>query len=91
MPSDLPNALRQLPRPSIGRVVHYFDSFGPYDRRGGAPEVTPKAAIITHVHDEDTVDLTVMYGSRNRSMQLVSVIKATGDDKAGRWDWPARV
>lgn len=73
--------------PKLGEIVHFYDSFGPYDRRDQSPpQVSPKPALVTFVYDDDTVDLTVFYASRNNPRQVVSVTRATGEEKNLRWD-----
>jgi len=72
---------------SVGCIVHYFDSFGPYDRNAGDPQPSPKAAFVTFVHEDEVVDLNVFYPSRKDSKAFVRVSRGTGN---GQWDWPAR-
>jgi hypothetical protein len=76
-------------RPSVGRIVHFYDSYGSYDRREGSVIVTPKAAIVTYVHDDERlVDLDVFYPARGPCTSLVRV--PYGEDE-NCWSWPTQV
>ena len=75
-------------KPTVGRIVHYHS----YGTPGGEFKPEPRAAIVTHVNDDGTIDLcavnpTGLFFNRNVSMG--------GPDGAtpqpGCWNWPPRV
>lgn len=75
-------------RPSLGRIVHY--SLHP------GPESVPQAAIITAVHPDDHVTLTVFPpGEEPFAMSDVvedpSYTLALGAQVGNTWHWPPRV
>jgi hypothetical protein len=65
--------------PSLGRIVLYHSSTSP-----GVTE--PRAAIITRVHNQTCVDLTVFDSS-----VLVFPTSCVQGLDAGQWSWPERV
>lgn len=84
-------------KPTIGRIVHYWP--GNLDDR--APKKgQPYPAVITHVHSDDCVNLTVfndnsfpLGGKFSPPHTITSVCKWNGVDKPDGlsvWDWPAR-
>lgn len=70
--------------PSIARVVHYQA----YGTPGGEFPSVPRAAIITAVHDDDTVDLCVL---NPKGMFFNQQVKRTDDPTPGSWNWPPYV
>ena len=72
----------------IGTMVHYFDSFGPYDVQGGAKRCTAKPAIVTFTYSSGHVDLTIFQPGRKGIQLKVDVERVDGDVKEGRWDYP---
>lgn len=73
-----------MPPITIGRIVHYRDE-------GGA--VVP--AIVTAVHSDDLVNLTVFNDGNGLTRGETSVEKQDETDGASienrRWFWPPRV
>jgi len=71
--------------PTIGRIVHYNDK----DNSSGEAEI--KAAIITEVHSEVCVNLTVFSG-RSQEYATSVIRKGCAEDREGysTWDWPPR-
>ena len=68
----------EVQKPSLGRIVLYHHKL--YER-----EVAP--AIVTDVHEENLVDLTVFYkGQVPYAHSFVAY--GTGE---GEWSWPPRV
>lgn len=70
--------------PSIGRVVHY-------QSRGSADGVfapEPRAAIITRVNTDDTVDLCVLNPT---GVFFDFHLQYSEDPEGGCWSWPPRV
>ncbi len=68
-----------MPKPSVGRIVH-FKSYG-------APDASEhRAAIITRVGDDDgTVDLCVL--SPNA---IIFRLDVNQGEREGQWHWPER-
>ncbi len=68
-----------MPKPSIGRIVHYFG------------ETRTHPAIITKVHGEDTVDLVIFDWGPGRvdhpTVLQCSVIRGSA---IYHWQWPPR-
>lgn len=69
-------------KPTVGRIVHYLS----YGTPGGEYQSEARAAIITAVHPDETVDLCVlnptgMFFNRN----------VWQGNKPGQWQWPPRV
>jgi hypothetical protein len=72
-------------KPSIGRVVQFQEAQpGPEAK----PPVT-RAAIITAVHDGESVDLYVLPVHEGMPY-TVGRARLSEKPKAGRWNWPAR-
>lgn len=72
-------------KPTIGRIVHYRNTETEAQFQNGA-QVVP--AIITRVHSDNAVNLTVFTDSGGGVHQKTSVSLGTG---AGTWAWPERV
>ena len=70
------------PKPSIGRIVHYRS----YGTPGGEFASEDRAAIITAVHDDESVDLCVINPTGLFFNQRVRPGYA-----GGTWHWPERV
>lgn len=66
-------------KPSIGRIVHVKDSRG-----------VVCAAIITEVHSDDCVNVTVFHPN-GPSYNVTSVIFAEELVDKNQWSWPPRV
>ena len=66
--------------PTVGRIVHYYD---PGLNGLGSNDEGPYAAIITHVHDDSCVDLTVFPSGEIGHQELVVL-----NGHAQRWEWP---
>jgi hypothetical protein len=64
------------PKPSIGRIVHYFNDSG-----------EPEAAIVIHVHNDENVNLIVC----NQWGTWTSRTSVQLGEGAGHWNWPTRV
>ncbi len=75
-----------MPRPSVGRVVHYVS----YGTPGGEYTSECRAAIITEVHHSpEVVGLAVLNPT---GMFFNRHIEQDEDGKAGgSWHWPERV
>lgn len=70
-------------KPTVGRIVHYYDS---------KSRNAPLAAIITAVHDDRCVNLTV-FGNQFTHfglMHLTSVVQSEAPTD-GAWTWPPLV
>lgn len=67
-------------KPTVGRIVHFY----PRGLLGGAG---PCAAIVTAVHKDDTVDLTVFRSGGMPEMPIERV-GTNADDRS--WAWPPR-
>lgn len=84
-------------KPSVGRIVHYFDGQDP----GQADKRQPYAAIITHVHSDTVVNLAVLSDGQwpvTRKSETpdgvfypVHVSMSEDDVPMRRWCWPPRV
>lgn len=74
-----------MPKPSVGRIVHYSS----YGTPGGEYSSVCRAAIIAAVKDEHTVDLVVLNPEGlffNKDVEQFNISK-----KGGTWHWPERV
>jgi hypothetical protein len=71
-------------KPTVGRVVHYTN-LGDKDGRY-PPE--QQAAVITKVHDDDSVSLFIIYATGTFFMERVPRSDAY---ERGHWTWPPRV
>lgn len=93
-----------LSEPTIGRVVHYWPYFGEKNDRAQKvrqvmrkdEEVLPHAAIITYVHNEHTVNLSVFDhdGRQYAALARMLVIGHPDNDQkreGGFASWPERV
>ncbi|QTF82003.1 hypothetical protein SEA_FEFFERHEAD_2 [Mycobacterium phage Fefferhead] len=70
--------------PTVGRIVHYQPFFTTHY------EDQPRAALVTAVHADGTVNLFV-YGPTGETLALENVRHACNDDPTeGRWNWPPR-
>ena len=69
---------KTLPKPSLGRVVHYYDTDG-----------TTKAAMITYVHSESLVNLAV-FGPNGETFGRTSIAYSDTPGSGG-WFWPPRL
>lgn len=65
------------PKPSVGRVVHYYDEVG----------IGPHAATIAHVWSDTCVNLGVL-DSNGEPYSRTSVNLGEGRNT---WSWPPRV
>ncbi|MBU6430542.1 MAG: hypothetical protein KGR26_16105 [Cyanobacteria bacterium REEB65] len=74
-----------MPKPTIGRIVHYW-SLG--DSEGKYPS-EPHPAIITGVNPDGTVALHVFYKTGGFDMPSVVELQGEGALK-GKWCWPPR-
>jgi hypothetical protein len=68
--------------PSVGRTVHYVS----YGTPGGEYASECRAAIITAVDDDGSVDLCVLNPSG-----LFFNLGCQRGDSGGTWHWPERV
>lgn len=68
-------------KPSVGRIVHYVPREGMGD---------PVPAIITKVHSELCVNLTIFYDSLLPSIETSVMLKHDETD-FNAWMWPPRV
>ncbi len=77
-----------MPKPSIGRIVHYTN-LG--DRDGKFPP-TVQGAMITGLNEDGTVALHVFYRTGQFDLQNVAQTEAeAGSEGArGKWCWPKR-
>lgn len=81
-------------QPSIGRIVHYVS----YGTPGGEYSKACRAAIITEIHDNDEVALTVFNPSgqffnwRVPHEEIDGKIEPGPSGRSGgTWHWPERV
>ena len=70
--------------PTIGRIVHYQAHGSP----DGTHQSLPRAAIVTAVHDHNTVDLCVISPS---GFFFNQQCVRSDEPKGGTWRWPPRV
>jgi len=69
------------PKPSVGRIVHYFPQ----------PDSEPAAAIITRVWSDTCVNLHVFSdGCDQPNEDLTSISLAQDPDRPCVWKWPNR-
>lgn len=73
---------RDVPLPSIGRIVHYYPA-------GTPPATTPLVGIVTAA-DEMDVDLAVLFNESGLSILYSTRRVAYSPDGPG-WRWPPRV
>ena len=73
--------------PSVGRIVHFI----PRDYTAGPSPVAgePLAAIITRVHNESLVNLTVF--NPDGSIEGLTSVPFGDDNRENTWIWPPRV
>lgn len=83
-------------KPTVGRIVHWFPDGAP-EGQAGIYGDQPYAAIITHVHDDDCVNLLPFVkdhgqAQRNFCVPQTSVCRrGTPQATTHSWDWPPRV
>ena len=76
-----------MTKPTVGRVVHFYTSQMLHQSNGLGEG--PYAAIISQVHSDPCVSLTVFppfippYSASN-------VMEGTAQDSGNRWCWPPR-
>lgn len=70
-------------KPSIGRIVHYQA----YGTPGGEYPSVPRAAVVTAVHDDETVDLCVMNPT---GLFFNQQVRFSEEPTGGTWRWPPR-
>lgn len=68
---------------TIGRIVHYQA----YGTPGGEFPSVPRAAVVTAVHDDETVDLCVMNPT---GLFFNQRVKFSAEPKGGTWRWLPR-
>lgn len=76
---------QSTPRPSLGCMVHYADTWHPG---------TIRAAWVDKVHSDTEVDLFVLDPTQNPHTVLVKNVPlrgTAGDRTIGVWLWPERV
>jgi hypothetical protein len=71
--------------PSIGRIVHYQAHGSP----DGTHKAVPRAALITAVHDDTTVDLMVC-SPTGLYFNQKTVLDESESPKGGTSRWPPR-
>jgi hypothetical protein len=71
-------------KPTVGRVVHYHS----YGTPGGEYLPMDRAAMITAVNEDQTVDLCVLNPTGLFFNQGVAYSE---DGKPGTWSWPTLV
>lgn len=80
-------------RPTVGRIVHYFDptTSRPEEepQRGAWDWGSCRAAIITRVHADDCVNLTV-FDDFIGEPQSVTSVEFRDEPEAGCCMWPPR-
>ena len=77
-------------KPAIGRIVHFHDLTSPTG--AGMPYVDTFAAIITAVHSDTCVNLTIFYPNGDtRGVSSVSLDGDVGTHTPYSWSWPPRV
>lgn len=77
------------PKPTVGRIVHYYPSTADTTKKDGQPY----PAVITHVFDDECVNLHVFsdgtFGTPDGNKTPTSVTKWNGEpDPASCWAWP---
>lgn len=70
-----------LPKPTVGRVVHYTSQGHSLGTKAG----TCRAAIITEVKDDNTVSVAVF---TPRGTLFYEAISQDPGKAAGTWHWP---
>lgn len=74
-------------KPTIGRIVHYHS----YGTPGGEFNSEPRAAIVTAVNDDGTIDLCAINPTGFFFNRGVSAGGSNADTPApGCWNWPPR-
>lgn len=64
--------------PTVGRIVHYFSDEN---------DLTPQAAIVVKVNNDNTVNLQVFSSSSSRTYIVQNVAEAITSTYK-RWTWP---
>ena len=73
-----------MPKPSIGRVVHYVS----YGTPGGEYGSECRAAIVTEIDTSDTVGLAVL--NPTGMFFNSAVVHDEETERGGTWHWPER-
>ncbi len=70
-------------KPTIGRIVQFAEAKSIDD-----PSILAFAGMITQVHEDETVELTVF-----KPQNITHKIKVSYSEnlKAGHWSWPQKV
>jgi hypothetical protein len=81
-PEDLIIASKALV--TVGRIVHYVE--------GEKKTEVYRAALVTQVHTEECIDVTVFYptGMAFRTLVLHAGVGARPGYDEGTWHWPRR-
>lgn len=66
-------------KPTIGRIVHYVEGSGAH-----------RAALITAVHSDKCVNLTVFYSDGIGFFPSVMLVDPALDNAPKTWHWPER-
>jgi len=72
------------PKPSVGRIVH----FGSQHMKGEDPK--PLAAIVTYVHEDGKVNLTI-FSSLSADTYHHPHVEFSEKLETNKWTWPPRV
>lgn len=75
----------EILKPSVGRIVHFFTNIPVYSNG----DDVPVAAMITRVHSDMIVDLSVFPSDREMRLFGRVVYSPTGNSNC--WRWPPRV
>ena len=74
-----------MQKPSVGRIVHYQS----YGSPGGEFKPQPRAAIITEVLNEETMECQLFV--MNPNGVYFNPTPYSEEPKPGHWSWPAKV
>ena len=74
--------------PSVGRIVHYQRKNLAFSD-GVDGSIVPVAAIITQVHNNELVNLTLFPGSGG--VEYLTSVRVGDEGEANTWIWPPRV
>ena len=78
-------------KPTVGRVVHYYDSIAAPEKTQGM--TGPFAATVAAVHADTCCTLAVLLPWQHEVFVASSCLRkdAAGDNPKVYWEWPPRV